>query len=211
MDLCGRGWFRDEELWRLRSALKEMDEAILKRRKPYSPEIALVLDEESLMMNGWDSGRAVWPLLNRTGLERCGAPYGQYLLDDVLRNPPDAKLFILAYARDLSVEKQAKLDALKKREGVHVFDVKKASDLHAGAVAAEAKKAGVHLYAPAGSAFVCAAEGYVAVQALRQGPIRLNFTGHPVVDVLSGRRVSETDEVDLRFQLGETRIFKILK
>lgn len=211
MDLCGRGWFRDEELWRLRSALKEMDEAILKRKKPYSPEIALVLDEESLMMNGWGSGRTVWPFLNRTGLERCGAPYGQYLLDDVLRNPPDAKLFILAYARDLSAEKLAGLEALKRREGVHVVEANNASDLHAGAVAAEAKKAGVHLYAPAGSAFVCAAEGYVAVQALRQGPIRLNFTGHPVVDVLSGRRVSETDEADLRFQLGETRIFKILK
>ncbi|MBO7207777.1 MAG: hypothetical protein J6W10_09235 [Kiritimatiellae bacterium] len=211
MDLCGRGWFRDEELWRLRSALKEMDEAILKRERPYSPEIALVLDEESLMMNGWNSGRSVWPFLNRAGLERCGAPYGQYLLDDVLRNPPDAKLFILAYVRDLSPEKLAKLEMLKKREGVHVLEVKKPSDLHAGSVAAEAKKAGVHLYAPAGSAFVCAAEGYVVVQALRKGPLKLNFTGGPVVDVLSGQRAADAKEVGLNFQLGETRIFKILK
>ncbi len=211
MDLCGRGWFRDEELWRLRSSLKEMDEAVLKRKKPYSPEIALVLDEESLMMNGWDSGRAVWPLLNRTGLERCGAPYGQYLLDDVLDNPPDAKLFVLAFARDLSPEKLAKLDALKSRKGVRVFEPEKGADLRSDVIAAEAEKAGVHLYAPAGSAFVCAAEGYVVVQALRQGPIKLNFTGHPVVDVLSGRKVSETKEAELRFQSGETRIFKILK
>lgn len=209
MDLCGRGWYRDEELWRLRSALKGMDKAFLERETSFKPEIALVLDEESLMMNGWNSAGAVWPFLNRTGLERCGAPYGQYLLDDVLRDPPDAKLFILAYARDLSPEKRAKLDALKARKGVRVIEAKRGADLHAGAVAAEAKKAGVHLYALAGTAFVCAAEGYVVVQALRAGDLKLNFAGCPVVDVLSGERVSETSEASLKFRLGETRIFKI--
>lgn len=209
MDLCGRGWFRDEELWRLRSALKEMDNALLNRKAPYTPEIALVLDEESLMMNGWNSGRIVGPFLSRVGLERLGATYGQYLLDDVLDNPPDAKLFVLAFVRDLSPEKRAKLDALKSRKGVHVFEPKKGSDLWSGSIAAEAKKAGVHFYAPAGSAFVCAAEGYVVVQALREGDLKLSFTGCPVVDVLSGRIVSETSEANLKFRFGETRIFKI--
>ncbi len=209
MDLCGRGWFRDEELWRLRSALKEMDNALLNRKAPYTPEIALVLDEESLMMNGWNSGRIVRPFLSRVGLERLGATYGQYLLDDVLDNPPDAKLFVLAFVRDLSPEKRAKLDALKSRKGVHVFEPKKGSDLWSGSIAAEAKKAGVHFYAPAGSAFVCAAEGYVVVQALREGDLKLSFTGCPVVDVLSGRIVSETSEANLKFRSGETRIFKI--
>ena len=209
MDLCGRGWFRDEELWRLRSALKEMDNALLNRKAPYTPEIALVLDEESLMMNGWNSGRIVRPFLSRVGLERLGATYGQYLLDDVLDNPPDAKLFVLAFVRDLSPEKRAKLDALKSRKGVHVFEPKKGSDLWSGSIAVEAKKAGVHFYAPAGSAFVCAAEGYVVVQALREGDLKLSFTGCPVVDVLSGRIVSETSEANLKFRSGETRIFKI--
>ena len=209
MDLCGRGWFRDEELWRLRSALKEMDNALLNRKAPYTPEIALVLDEESLMMNGWNSDRIVGPFLSRVGLERLGATYGQYLLDDVLDNPPDAKLFVLAFVRDLSPEKRAKLDALKSRKGVHVFEPKKGSDLWSGSIAVEAKKAGVHFYAPAGSAFVCAAEGYVVVQALREGDLKLSFTGCPVVDVLSGRIVSETSEANLKFRFGETRIFKI--
>lgn len=209
MDLCGRGWFRDEELWRLRSALKEMDNSLLNRKAPYTPEIALVLDEESLMMNGWNSGRIVGPFLSRVGLERLGATYGQYLLDDVLDNPPDAKLFVLAFVRDLSPEKRAKLDALKSHKGVHVFEPKKGSDLWSGSIAVEAKKAGVHFYAPAGSAFVCAAEGYVVVQALREGDLKLSFTGCPVVDVLSGRIVSETSEANLKFRFGETRIFKI--
>ena len=209
MDLCGRGWFRDEELWRLRSSLKEMDNALVNRKAPYTPEIALVLDEESLMMNGWNSSRLVWPFLSRVGLERLGATYGQYLLDDVLDNPPDAKLFVLAFVRDLSPEKRAKLDALKSRKGVHIFEPKKGSDLWSGSIAAQAKKAGVHFYAPAGSAFVCAAEGYVVVQALREGDLKLSFTGCPVVDVLSGRIVSETSEANLKFRSGETRIFKI--
>lgn len=209
MDLCGRGWFRDEELWRLRSSLKEMDNALLNRKAPYSPEIALVLDEESLMMNGWNSSRLVWPFLNRVGLERLGATYGQYLLDDVLDNPPDAKLFVLAFVRDLPSEKRAKLDALKSRKGIHVFEPKKGSDLWSGSIAAEAKKAGVHFYAPAGSAFVCAAEGYVVVQALKDGLITLNFKSGPVVDVLSGEKISDTSTVTIKFSKGETRIFKI--
>ena len=209
MDLCGRGWFRDDELWRLREALKEMDEALMARKRPYSPEVALVVDEESLMMNGWQSDRIVSAFLNRIGIERCGAPYGQYLLDDVLENPPNAKLIIIAYARDLSAAKLTKLEKLKSRKGVRVVEVKKASDLLCDNVAKEAKKAGVHLYAPAGSAFVCAAEGYVVIQALKEGNLSLNFPSYPVRDVLTGKVFSKDAISNMVFHCGETKIFKI--
>lgn len=209
MDLCGRGWFRDKALWDIRRSLNAMDDDMMKRRRRYTPEIALVVDEESLMGNGWGSSPSVSPFLDRTGFERCGAPYGQYLLDDVLESPTGAKLYFIAYARGLSPAKRAKVDALGAMKGVTVFEAAKPSDLSAPAIAALAKKAGVRLYAPAGRAIVCAAEGYVSVQAQKEGPLELDFGGAPVRDVLTGGVVSEKRRAVIPFRKGETRIFKV--
>ena len=208
MDLCGRGWFRDEELWNLRSSLKEMDDAFLKRKTPYTPDIALILDEESLMMNGYGSSKMVTPFLKRTGIERSGVTYGQYLLDDVLRDPPKAKLFIIAFARDLPKEKREKLEKLKSQGGFRIIEVTEGSQLSAKYIAAEAEKAGSHVYAPQGSAIICAAEDYVAVQAQRDGEIKLNFRFGPVIDALTKEKVSDGAIAPIKFKCGETRIFK---
>ena len=213
MDLCGRGWFRDRDIWETRRLLNAVDDAMLSRKRPYSPEIAIVADEESLMMNCWGSSRNVWPFLSRKGIETCGAPCGQYLLSDVLDNPPDAKLLFVVYARELSPERRSRLDALpSERPGVHVFEAQSERDMTAEAIAARAAMAGVHLYAPPGKAVVCAAEGYVMVQAHQAGLLSLDFGPcRAVKDVLVGKVVGMGRHVEVPFRFGETRLFKVEK
>ena len=84
-----------------------------------------------------------------------------------------------------------------------------AADLTAQAVAARAKAAGVHLYAPPGKAFVCASEGYVMVQAQEEGVMPLDFgQAEAVDDAITGATVGTGPRVNVRFRLGETRLFK---
>ena len=209
MDLCGRGWFRDSGIWDVRRALNAVDDAMLARERPYSPEIAVVMDEESMMMNGWGSSAKMWTFCNRMGFETCGAPYGQYLLDDVLENPPAAKLFYVAYAKDLSPERREKLDALRKRQGATVFVADSAADMTAEAIARRARAAGVHLYAEPGKAVVCASEGYVVVQSRREGPLELDFgDACTVSDALTGASIGSGPAISVPFKEGETRVFK---
>lgn len=210
MDLCGHGWFRDDDIWKIRKDLRPLERAMKNRRGMYSPEIAVVVDEESLMMNGWGSARHVAPFLRRDGFSVCGAPCGQYLLGDVLKNPPAAKLVFVAYARDLSQEQRKGLDEIA-RAGALVFEAKTPNDLKAGRIAEIARKAGVHLYSAPGDAVVCAAEGFVAVQARRAGPLKLDFGAClRAVDIVSGEEFRECGPANVNFALGETRIFVLL-
>ena len=210
MDLFGHGWFRDEEIWDVRRALNPIDKAMLDRKSPYSPEIAVVADEESLMGNGWGSSGIARSFLQRRGFDTCGASCGQYLLSDVLENPPAVKVVFVVYARDLAPERRARLDALKRRADMQVFEVESPQELTASAIAARAKAAGVHLYAAPGKAVVCAAEGYVLVQAQEAGIMPLDFgKAATVEDALTGKVVGEGPVVNVGFRLGETRLFKV--
>lgn len=209
MDLFGHGWFRDEEIWDIRRELNPVDKAMLERKRPYSPEIAVVADEESLMGNGWGSSGIARSFLVRRGFDKCGASCGQYLLNDVLENPPPAKLVFVVYARGLTCERRARLDALKRRTDMQVVEVESPEELTASAIAERAKAAGVHLYAPPGKAVVCAAEGYVLVQAQEAGVMPLDFgKAATVEDALTGKAVGEGPVVNVDFRLGETRLFK---
>ena len=75
-----------------------------------------MVDERSLMRNGFGSSKEVTPQLHhaRFRLNLCGATHGQYLLDDVLANPPDCKLLLVAYARDLEPARRARLEEMKR-------------------------------------------------------------------------------------------------
>ena len=46
-------------------------------------------------------------------LDGCGAPYGQYFLNDVLDNPCDAKLYVFAITPYLDAAQRAKIAALR--------------------------------------------------------------------------------------------------
>ena len=212
MDLCGRGWFRDAEMWKMRKALNSMDDAMLRRRKPYSPEIALVVDERSLMRNGFGSSKAVTPQLHhaRFRLNLCGATHGQYLLDDVLADPPDCKLLLIAYARDLEPARRARLEEMKRAHpAMRVVEAATAYDVTTEKIVEHAKAAGVHFYTQPLKATVCAAEGYVVVQAREEGPLEIDFGGEvAVVDFLTGRQLGRGPKLSVDFVKGETKVFK---
>ena len=60
------------------------------------------------------------------------------------------------------------------------------------------------------AATVCAAEGYVVVQAREEGPLEVDFgNADLVVDFLAGRQVGAGPKVSLPFRKGETRIFRL--
>ena len=138
------------------------------------------------------------------------ADYGQYLLSDVLENPPaSVKLFYLTIAGNLAPDVRAKLDALKaaRPDATFVENVTPA-DITAEAIAARAAQAGVHRFTAPGAANVCSAEGVVLVQALKEGPLEIDFgLCGPVRDALTGAFVCNGPRAVLPFRLGETRLF----
>ncbi|MBO7721677.1 MAG: hypothetical protein J6T01_04635 [Kiritimatiellae bacterium] len=211
MDLRGAGWFRDERIWALRGRLNRLDDAMLSRRRPYSPEIACCADEESLLLAGWGTGRSVSGRMKRGPFNVCGATYGQYLLGDVLASPPDAKVFYITVLEKPSPEVRAKLAALKAARPAAVFVVNPGpADLTPAAIAANVRRAGGRVYVAPGTANLCAAEGFVMVQALKDGPVEIDFgSGGEVRDFFSGSVVGEGPRVTARFRRGQTRVFEI--
>ena len=92
MDLQGRGWWNDSDIWRIIPETGEMERKMLGRTRPFSPEIALIIDEESLLHVGANTVRELGGIVHgRRMLSLIGAPFGQYLLSDVARNGLDAK------------------------------------------------------------------------------------------------------------------------
>ena len=210
MDLFGRGWYRDADIWKVRRELNALDDLLADRKGMYAPQIASVVHEDSFFRGGRDKRR--WGLMKRTGFATCGADYGQYLLDDVLENPPESvKLFYLTIANDLAPDVRAKLDALKaaRPDATFVENVSPA-DLTAEAIAERARQAGVHCFTAPGAANVCSAEGFLLVQALQEGPLEIDFGGRgAVVDALGGEFVCNGPKASIPFRLGETRIFRM--
>ena len=92
MDLFGRGWHRDVDIWRIRGELNRIGDILSGRKKPYSPQIALIVHEDRFLCGGMDRKRVGFS--SRKGFAACGADYGQYFPEDVLDNPPQSvKLF----------------------------------------------------------------------------------------------------------------------
>ena len=210
MDLFGRGWYRDADIWKVRTELNALDDLLAGRKGMYAPQIASVVHEDSFFRGGWDSRRN--GLRNRIGFATCGADYGQYLLADILENPPPSvKLFYLTIANDLAPDVRAKLNALKasRPDAIFVENVTP-QDVTAEAIAALARKAGIHCFVAPGAANVCSAEGVVLVQALREGPLEIDFGRCGAVrDALNGKFVCDGPKATLPFRLGETRLFRI--
>ncbi len=72
-----------------------------------------------------------------------------------------------------------------------------------------AKAAGVHLYTTT-DANVWAAEGYLAVHTMSDGPLQLN-TGEtsPIIDAFTGTHFGKGPHISLDVNAGETRVLKI--
>lgn len=113
MDLPGQGWFNDAAIWAQLTRLRPVDEALARRASPFTPEIAAVIDEESMCHLTGGSAPAARPLIyeGRAALGRSGAPYGQYLLDDALAGNVPARLQIFLSAWRLTPEQRQALAA----------------------------------------------------------------------------------------------------
>ncbi|MBN1444289.1 MAG: hypothetical protein JXA90_16370 [Planctomycetes bacterium] len=102
MDLPAEGWFADPRIWDEMRLLRLVDEAMLRRRGPFEPEIAAIVDEASVCHLAGGAHIAAGPLIyeGRQALGRVGAPYGQYLLRDAIagRAPAKLQVFLAAWA-----------------------------------------------------------------------------------------------------------------
>jgi hypothetical protein len=96
--------------------LRPVDAAMLGRQGPFAPEVAAVVDEDSMCHLPGGSAAFARNLIyeGRAALGRSGAPYGQYLLDDILAGRVPAKLQVFLAAWALPPEKRAALAAQRK-------------------------------------------------------------------------------------------------
>ncbi|MCX5684912.1 MAG: beta-galactosidase, partial [Planctomycetota bacterium] len=100
MDLGATGWFNDKRMWDEMARLKALDQPLLDKPLPYRPEVAAAIDERSMMRvaAGGQVVTAPGVCLARQPLGRMGAPYGQYLMDDVAGGKVRAKMVVLLTA-----------------------------------------------------------------------------------------------------------------
>jgi beta-galactosidase len=120
MDLTAIGWFNDPGIWAAMTQLKPLDETMLRTPRPFRPEIAAVIDGESMMRLAAGGQVVGLPGTNwvRRPLGRIGAPYGQYLLDDVAAGRVQAKVYIFLTAWCLSPrQRQRLLSATRDEQG----------------------------------------------------------------------------------------------
>lgn len=119
MDLPGQGWFNDAAIWREIVRLRPVDAAMCRRPRPFTPEIAAIIDEASMCHLTGGSAAAARPLIyeGRAALGRSGAPYGQYLLADALSGKVPASLLFYLSAWHLD-DAQRQTLAAQRRGGL---------------------------------------------------------------------------------------------
>jgi len=119
MDLGMTGWFNDPRMWDEMQRLTPVDGAFLDKPIPYRPQVASVIDERSMLETSPSAWKVTEPGIYqvRRPLGRMGAPYGQYLLDDIVRNRVRAKLYVFLNAWQLSPSQRKALLASTRGAG----------------------------------------------------------------------------------------------
>ncbi len=111
MDLGATGWFNDPRMWAEMKRLAALDQRLLGEPMPFRPEVAAVIDERA-MLRVAPAGVAVSRLgvyEARRALGRMGAPYGQYLQDDVIAGRTKAKMYVFLTAWRLTADERRQL------------------------------------------------------------------------------------------------------
>jgi hypothetical protein len=124
MDLGATGWFEDRRMWDQMARLKALDDPLLKAPSPFQPEVAAVVDEQSMIRVAFGGDLVTRPGVYevRRPLGRMGTPYGQYLLDDLTAGRVDAKMFVFLNAWCLSSEQRRQiLDATRGKVRVWCY------------------------------------------------------------------------------------------
>jgi hypothetical protein len=119
MDLGRTGWFDDPRMWQQMKLLEQIDNEMLRHPHAFTPEIAAVVDPRSMLLVTPAGSTASWQSVGRAreALGRVGAPYGQYLLDDILAGRVKAKLYVFLNAWRLSESDLQKLQAATRGAG----------------------------------------------------------------------------------------------
>jgi len=96
---------------------------MLARARPFTPDIAAIVDEDSMCHLTGGSSVLARPVLYdaRAALARSGAPYGQYLLEDVAAGevPAGLQFFLAAWA--LTTDERQALAEHRARDTVRVW------------------------------------------------------------------------------------------
>ena len=115
MDLGSSGWFDDPAYWNALDAFYPVEKSQLSVARPYHPEIALVVDETSVPLLAWHGRAGNLLYESQTVLGRSGAPYGQYLQDDVTAGRVHAKVYVFVSSYRSTAPERAAL--LKSTHG----------------------------------------------------------------------------------------------
>jgi len=118
MDLGASGWFDDARMWAEMERLQPLDQTLLDRPVPFRPEVAAVIDEQSMLRVAAGGQIVTAPGVYevRRPLGRMGAPYGQYLQDDVLAGRVPAKMYVLLTSWRLSPQQRRELLAATRNQ-----------------------------------------------------------------------------------------------
>jgi len=208
MDLTATGWFNDAGMWMEMKRLQGLDEHFLKKPMSFRPEVAVVIDEQSMMRVAPGGVRVSRKTVyeGRAPLGRMGAPYGQYLLDDVLAGRVQAKLFVFVNGWCFSPGERARLARVTRSlgHGTSLFVDEKG--LTSESLRQAARAAGVHLFTET-DCNVYANGRYLALHASQDGPLAVDTgVAGPVKDVLTGAVVGEGPRFTLPIKRGETRV-----
>jgi len=208
MDLGATGWFNDAGMWAEMKRLRGLDDVMLKKPTPFRPEVAVVIDEQSMLRVAPGGVRVSRKTVYeaRAPLGRMGAPYGQYLLDDVLAGRVQAKLFVFVNGWCLSPGERARLARVARETGHGASLFVNENGLTSESLRQAARAAGVHLFTET-DCNVYANGPFVALHASQDGPLTVDIGGVGFVcDALSGVFVSDRPKFTLRMKRGETRV-----
>jgi len=210
MDLGSSGWFHDPAMWAEMKRLETLDGYFLEHPTPFRPEVAAVIDEQSMLRVAPGGVRvsAKTVYVTRAALGRMGAPYGQYLLDDVLAGRVQAKLFVFVNAWCFTPDERAQIARITRQLGHGEALFVDENGLTSESLRQAARAAGVHLFTET-DCNVYANGPFIALHASEDGPLTVNTGVAGVVrDALSGGVIGEGPKFTLPIQRGETRILQ---
>lgn len=211
MDLGSSGWFNDPGMWEQMKRLRPLDEELLQHPLPFRPEIAVVIDERAMLRVAERGNSITRPGIYeiRRALGRLGAPYGQYLLDDVAAGRVQAKLFLVLNPWDLDPADRTRLQtAAPGSRWLWLEPQQVQAGVKPETLRAAAREAGVHLFTQ-GDCNVWANGPFISLHASQDGPVELDTAGPgPIQDLLSGAILGQGPRLTLPMKLGETRVLR---
>ncbi|MBN8459904.1 MAG: beta-galactosidase [Verrucomicrobia bacterium] len=212
MDLGLTGWFNDPAIWERMDRLRPLDQAMLDHPAPFHPEIAAVIDETAMSRAGAGCDSLTRPTIYeiRRSLGRIGAPYGQYLLDDVAAGKVKARMFVMLNPWNLTNDRRVALERATPGAKWLWQDARDGGPaLTTQSLREAARQAGVHLYT-ATDCNVWANGPFISLHAASDGTVELD-TGSPgpVTDILTSKAAGTGPKLTLTLKRGETRVLRL--